>query len=317
MDTFYVGITDLEWLSLFRKDYDTGKTEKYINFWTSGTRKFKALRPGDVFLFKLHNKKTDNENGKIVGGGYFLYYEQISVLEAWEKYGRGNGRESLEKLQESLHSIQKKDATSPDDRIGCIILENIFFFDNEIDEPSDWKQGTVSGKKYSTDTEIGANLYNAVQNEISKCPKLNENEIDKIEAELDDAPLKGEERLSIVKIRINQSTFREKLLKKYHACCLCGMENSALLIASHIKPWADSSPEEKLDIENGFLLCPNHDALFDGGYISFADDGKIIISRKLSAKDCVLTNINPSMNIVLSDKNKKYLAYHRTKVFLE
>lgn len=317
MDTFYVGITDLEWLSLLRKDYASGKIEKCINFWTSGTRKFIALCPGDIFLFKLHNKKTDDENGKIVGGGYFLCYEQLNILEAWEKYGRGNGRESLEELQKSLRSIRKKNNLQFDDKIGCIILESIFFFDKWIDEPSDWKQETVSGKKYSTDTKIGADLYAMVQDEISKVTKLDEKEIKKIEAGLDGEPLKGQERLSIVKMRINQSVFREKLLKKHHACCLCKMDNPALLVASHIKPWADSSAEEKLDAENGLLLCPNHDALFDGGYISFADDGKIIISKKLSEKDCMLTNVNPSMKITLSDKNKKYLAYHRTKVFLE
>ena len=50
----------------------------------------------------------------------------------------------------------------------------------------------------------------------------------------------------------------------------------AVLIASHIKPWKDSDENERLDIDNGLLLCPNHDKAFDRGYISFDDNGLII-----------------------------------------
>ena len=54
------------------------------------------------------------------------------------------------------------------------------------------------------------------------------------------------------------------MLKKYHSkCCLCGVDDDALLVASHIKPWAKSDEHEKLDLDNGLLLCPNHDKLFD------------------------------------------------------
>ena len=54
-----------------------------------------------------------------------------------------------------------------------------------------------------------------------------------------------------------------------------------LLVASHIKPWSISDANEKLDIHNGLLMCPNHDKLFDRGYISFDDTGRILISEKL------------------------------------
>ena len=60
------------------------------------------------------------------------------------------------------------------------------------------------------------------------------------------------------------------------------------LIASHIKPWACSESGEKLDIDNGLLLCPNHDALFDSGYISFDENGVIMISEHLKRDDAIL-----------------------------
>lgn len=88
---------------------------------------------------------------------------------------------------------------------------------------------------------------------------------------------------------------------------MCKVENQALLTASHIKPWAVSSADEKLDAENGFLFCPNHDALFDGGFISFDDDGKIMISSRLSQVDCTFTNVIPTMKINLSEKIRNIL----------
>lgn len=57
--------------------------------------------------------------------------------------------------------------------------------------------------------------------------------------------LQGGTRDTVIKARVNQSVFRERLLGRYHKCCLCGVSNPDLLTASHIKPWADSSPLEK------------------------------------------------------------------------
>lgn len=88
-----------------------------------------------------------------------------------------------------------------------------------------------------------------------------------------------------------------------------------MLIASHIKPWIDSLPEEKLDIDNGFLMCPNHDRLFDRGIISFDDDGKLLISSELTKKNRDCLNVSAEMNIDLTEGNKKYLAYHRQNIF--
>lgn len=317
LSIFYVGITDTNWFSLLREDYKKGELNKYINFWTPGTKEFKALEEGDLFLFKLHNKKTKEENGEIVGGAFFSHYERLSMLEAWEKYDRGNGRESLQVMYDSLQGMRKKNNLQSSISIGCIILKDAFFFDKWIDEPIDWNKNIVSGKKYSTDEPIGAELYQTVWRYIDRKYKSDKEIVKEIETEMETLQVEGQERLALVKIRVNQSVFRDRLLNKYHTCCLCKVENSALLKASHIKPWAASSSSEKLDVENGLLLCPNHDALFDGGFISFSNDGNIIISKRLSNMDCIFTNIDPSMKISLSESNKKYLEYHRKNVFFD
>ena len=138
--------------------------------------------------------------------------------------------------------------------------------------------------------------------------------IDTIENDLEE--FIGAERDAIVKERINQDKFRKRLVKKYNAkCCLCGVNNVELLLASHIKPWAKSDGNEKLDIANGLLLCPNHDKLFDKGYITFDNDGKIIISERLSKESRIFMNVQDSMHIHINEDNEDYIKYHRKNIF--
>jgi len=136
-----------------------------------------------------------------------------------------------------------------------------------------------------------------------------------IEADVNKSGIEGKEKEAIVKIRVNQSEFRSELLKRYNKCCLCGVSNDDLLIASHIKPWSVSEPKERLDIDNGFILCPSHDKLFDKGYISFDDEGDILISDRLNETDRIFMNINERMKVAVTSDNKKYLKYHRENVF--
>lgn len=125
----------------------------------------------------------------------------------------------------------------------------------------------------------------------------------------------------LVKQRVNQGVFRDQLLKRFKCkCALCGVSNETFLIASHIKPWSKSDCNEKLSKHNGLLLCPNHDKLFDKGFISFTDDGRIIISHQLSDIDKRFLNINPQMSIkeeYMSKEMKAYMEYHRTHIFVE
>lgn len=313
MSVFYIGITDTNWYSLLKKEYENGTIGDYVNFWTPGTKVFKALNSGEMFLFKLHNKKETDENGEIVGGGYFSHYEKLTVSEAWQKYGRA----TLRIMENSLYEMKEKNNIQTSKEIGCIILENVFFFDKCIAEPLDWGKSIVSGKKYDSDTEIGFKLWSEVESLIKVKKKTDVEIVNEIETEISRIPIEGKEREILVKGRINQSIFRTRLLKRYNSCCLCKVQNSALLRASHIKPWISCSPEEKLDENNGFLLCPNHDALFDGGFISFSDDGYILISKELSKIDSIYTNVDESMKICLTEKNKYYLKYHRNNVFLK
>lgn len=156
---------------------------------------------------------------------------------------------------------------------------------------------------------------NIVINKEEICNNTVIEKAQKIEEEISSLNVEGASKKAIINIRVNQGIFRDLLLKRYNRCCLCGVENHTLLTASHIKPWAQSEPTEKLDVDNGFLMCPNHDKMFDKGYISFDDDGKIIISDRLTENDRVFLNVDSKMHIELTESNKKYLKFHREKVF--
>lgn len=139
-------------------------------------------------------------------------------------------------------------------------------------------------------------------------------EAELIEDEINNLGVEGSFKDCVVKQRINQSFFRKQLLKKYNHCCLCDVSAKELLVASHIKPWSVSSSKEKVDDNNGLLLCPNHDALFDQGFISFDDNGNIIISDRLSNVNRKSMDVNENMNISVNNKIRGYLKYHRDNI---
>lgn len=116
------------------------------------------------------------------------------------------------------------------------------------------------------------------------------------------------EREAVITARIGQGIFRENLIKKYEGrCVVTGIDDKRILIASHIKPWSVSTNEQRLSAENGILLSPLYDKLFDIGLITFSEEGQIICSRELENKNIDLLKI---------DRNKKY-DLKTSAVFIE
>jgi len=92
-----------------------------------------------------------------------------------------------------------------------------------------------------------------------------------------------------------------------------------LLIASHIKPWRDcTTNKESISKYNGLLLTPNLDALFDAGYITFDNEGSIVISPQLSEADKKILGITNEMKLKkIAEGHRKFLEYHRTNIYRE
>ena len=122
------------------------------------------------------------------------------------------------------------------------------------------------------------------------------------------------------KLRKGQDWLRERAMRYWNRrCAVTGVEVPEILEACHIKPWSDknSTARERLSVENVIILSIHFHRLFDAGLISFADDGKILISEKLSEKDVkiLFANRDISLSRQLTAGQKSFLAYHRENIF--
>ncbi|MCK8521475.1 HNH endonuclease [Aquimarina sp. D1M17] len=123
-------------------------------------------------------------------------------------------------------------------------------------------------------------------------------------------------RESLVISRTCQGEFRQQILKRWdYKCAVNGVTIKEILIASHIVPWRESSDQERIDVDNGLLLSPTYDALFDRCLISFDDDGQILLSGSMNRNNFSKLGITGKEKINnLTEGNKKYLKRHREKL---
>jgi len=143
--------------------------------------------------------------------------------------------------------------------------------------------------------------------------------------DLTNLPKDGLEKERLVKTRVNQSIFRTVVLATYNSrCCITGIENPELLIASHIVPWSKDD-KNRLNPMNGLCLNALHDRAFDSGLIAISpDDYTLVLSSELKKRKVV----NPALEsnfiayenkpIMLPDKflpSPEFLDYHFQKIF--
>lgn len=124
------------------------------------------------------------------------------------------------------------------------------------------------------------------------------------------------EKLQLVQARRGQGIYRRNLESFENTCRITGVTNLRHLRASHIKPWRASTKNEKLDGNNGLLLSPHIDHLFDQGYISFSADGKLLIAPKADVDTLIRWGIEPDGNYgSFRPEQLPYLAYHHEYIF--
>jgi hypothetical protein len=126
-------------------------------------------------------------------------------------------------------------------------------------------------------------------------------------------------REAIVLARRGQGLFKSRVMERERACRITGVDRIEHLRASHCKPWRDASNDERLDGENGLLLTPNADHLFDRGFIGFDDDGEVLISPVADALSLARMGIDaqrPPNVGQFTTRQQSFLAFHRESVFL-
>ena len=143
----------------------------------------------------------------------------------------------------------------------------------------------------------------------------------RLEQQLANDPLVPDtERQAIIRARIGQGLFKERVAKIETRCRLTGVENPVHLVASHCKPWRDATNEERLNGENGLLLTPSVDHLFDRGFIGFEDNGKLIVSPVAHRPSLQRMGIDTTKVVNVggfTSGQRQFLDFHRNAVLLQ
>lgn len=305
----YVGVTDRNWFEFLRSRNSTE-----VNFWRPGGSSFKALKPGELFLFKLHNP-----NNFIVGGGYFVRYSNLPLSLAWEAFGNENGVETFDQLVKSISKYSKSgDRILTEHNIGCIILRDVFYFEEKawIPIPQDWSSNIVQGKAYSTEDEQGRKLLQKIQEAFKFLSPEFSNQI----SEPENSNLYGS--LSLLRPRLGQGAFKVLTLEAYQRkCAITGERTLPVLEAAHIQPYSQNGPHA---IANGILLRRDYHALFDRGYLTIESDFTIRVSPKIkhdfgNGREYYAHQGKKLSNLPLVAEDlpsKEYLDWHNNHVYL-
>lgn len=261
----FVGVTDSDWFELLAAQ----PRLEDVNFWQpGGNRQFKALDPGELFLFKLHSPADF-----IVGGGLFAHATLLPMSLAWDSFGISNGARSLVEMRARVEKYRRQSPATSDYQIGCILLEQPFFFPREswIAVPADWSRNIVQGKTYDAQAEPGASLYRKVQEALraaSPAPAV---------AAEPEFPRYGS--ATTVFPRLGQGSFRVLVTDAYgRRCAATGERTLPVLQAAHIHPYAAGGPHR---VDNGLLLRSDLHTLFDRGYLTVTPEARLEVSSRI------------------------------------
>jgi len=258
----FVAVTDNEWFRFLAQKPDIDE----VNFWQpSGRSIFRALSPGEPFLFKLHAPYNF-----IVGGGMFVYSTVLPVSLAWEAFGEKNGADSYQAMRQL---IEKRRGSAPVDyNIGCIILSGPFFFSKDawVPVPHDFSPTIVRGKTYDLTKGPGRNLWEQVIKRVVPSSQLQRG-------------VPGDEgrygEPTLVRPRLGQGSFRVIVTDAYQRECAITQEKVLpALEAAHIKPFSQGGQHS---IRNGILLRSDIHRLLDSGYVTISRDLHFEVSRRI------------------------------------
>lgn len=262
----FLGVTHKPWF-----DFLAAIEPDEVNFWQpSGAGVFRALQPGDLFLFKLKGKEH-----AIAGGGVFGHASAAPLSLVWEAFGPKNGVATQADMRRTIEKLRRAKAPLGDREdpvVGCRILTEPFFWPRDlwIPVPENFAPQTVVGKGYSTEADDGRRLWNAVQERLAVAvrgpiPQLGERW---------GAP-------TLLRRRLGQGAFRMAVTDGYaRRCAISGEKTLPILDAAHIRSYADGGEH---DVANGLLMRTDIHRLFDLGYVTVTPGGRFAVSERLKA----------------------------------
>ena len=230
------------------------------------------------------------------------------TFEDWMKY-RGLSESSIKKYEGAVNGVMSEWAM--DDGIINGPLTSIHSHARFEEVAKALRELPI----YQERNERGHNMYNSALKKFAEYVAEGfDTDIEAdVESILSDPEIADTEKASLLKTRIGQGSFRQKLIALWGGCAVSSYKDPAMLVASHIKPWRVASNKERLDQYNGFLLLPTLDRAFDSGLISFDEQGKILISPLLEEPQ--LLGVSKKMSVKLDKNHLPYLRFHREQVF--
>jgi HNH endonuclease len=248
-----------------------------VNLWQPGSRtNFKALQPGELFLFKLHAPRNF-----IVGGGVFARSDNLPTSLAWEAFGTNNGAASLLETRKRIAYYRgQADDPRQDYTIGCRILTQPFFFLEHqwIPIPASWSRHIQQGRTYDAAEGDGLRLWDAVVEREARQPGAPVT-----------APRYGDPML--IRPRLGQGAFRVGVTVDYRRCCSVTAERTLpILDAAHIQPYAEGGEHS---VTNGLLLRTDIHRLLDLGYslLAAADALRSGVDSEMTSRTAVTTTL--------------------------
>ncbi len=248
-----VALTDWDWFTHLR-----ARNPREVNFWAPSGASFKALRPGEFFLFKLHQK----HGGQIVGGGFFCHATALPCSLAWEIFGEDNGAANYGEMRKRIAQYRRTTPVGPGDfTIGCRILGMPFFLDESSwFMPPGWNPNIVAYKGYDTAQPDGRQLWAALHERIGT------------DIPLDDTP-------AISDLHPGLGAFRVGIIDAYdRRCAVTAEQTLPALAAARIRPFADTRNH---NISNGLLLRRDIQGLFDTGYVTVTPRHNFEVSSRI------------------------------------
>lgn len=275
----FVGVTDKTWADFLTQRPHLNE----INFWRPSGQSFKALLPGDLFLFKTHKP-----HDRIVGGAVFSGFALVPLSEAWATFGEGNGRNDLSELRQAINGYRAKNKMpsirpGEDPLLGCIMLRDPIFFPEEdsYSPPPGWAYSLVQGKGYEDITEHEhADYFAPIASRVLKQgpgEAITDDENAVTATWEHHGPMFGEARPT--RHRLGQEAFKLALLDAYDGqCAITGQRVPPVLEAAHIHPVAQGGLHR---LDNGLLLRSDVHRLFDRGYLSVSPNLEVRVSPQL------------------------------------
>lgn len=265
-----VGVTDNSWAAFLRARPHINE----VNFWQpSAASRFSMLQPGEPFLFKTHYPQS-----QLIGGGFFSGPAKLTLSEAWEFFGEGNGVASLADLRTAIGRYRRQPLRDDEDpQIGCVLLRNVFFAEDEfaVDGPPDFAKNIVRYKGYDLAVSSGSYVEQAFRELLRHGMVRSATEIG--DATSVAGPVFGEARLVLP--RAGQQASRAIVTDAYQRhCAITGAKITPTLQAAHIRPVAEHGENR---VDNGLLLRSDVHTLFDRGYLGLDGKYRLHVSPRL------------------------------------